>query len=103
MDGECAGEEFQGDCMKLPVILNNNYQIQDADGNLIAELWKNPKADEDGAKIVELLNEEYTEPTIGDEVMAAVEQVRSEGFEIAKKLSQSERMKEYWRKRKAQV
>lgn len=42
--------------MRLPVILNSNLQIQDQDGMIVAELWKNPFALTDGALIMGFLN-----------------------------------------------
>lgn len=110
--------------MKLPVMFNSNFQIQDKDGNIIAELWRNPHAQEDGPRMVDLLNN----PPIADFLpvpsVPEVEEVKGNGDVVHKpdtdvsinsdglvvripingnsgiKLSQSERMKAYWRKRR---
>lgn len=42
--------------MRLPVIFNSNFQIQDQDGVCVADLFKNPNAKKDGPALVEVIN-----------------------------------------------
>lgn len=57
MGGECEGAECGGgDHMRLPVIFNSNFQVQDQDGVTVADLWKNPNRIADGMDIVKQLN-----------------------------------------------
>ena len=53
--------------MRLPVLYNSNFQVQDQDGVIIADLFRNPNAEEDGKAIVFLLNQcrELEGPPLG--------------------------------------
>ena len=42
--------------MKLPVLYNSNFQIQDKEGVIVCDLFRNPKAEEDGARLAALIN-----------------------------------------------
>ena len=50
------GKVVGGFRMRLPVILNVNLQVQDQDGVVVCDLYRNPRAEEDGREIVRLLN-----------------------------------------------
>ena len=56
MEGYGACAEHGWDSMRLPVIYNSNFQVQDQDGVIICDLFRNPNAEEDGKKIMALLN-----------------------------------------------
>ena len=87
--------------MRLPVLYNSNFQIQDLDGIIICDLFRNPKAEEDGERICNLLNASV--PPSSGVIVPDVSNV-PELPDVTKngdvKKSQSERMKEYWRKKK---
>ena len=89
--------------MRLPVIYTTNYQIQDADGVIVADLFKNPKAEEDGVEIVKILNGVKGFMRAGMAPVGVL--ISSNGGEVAPAviLSRSDRMKLNWAKRKAKV
>lgn len=122
--------------MKLPVMFNSNFQIQDREGNVVADLFRNPNAVEDGKVIVRLLNqkEEVVSVPILEEVIK--EPISALGFPVGEKEETSvnvpnlkfegdngltepcvrhkrskaetrrivsEKMREYWRKKKLEA
>ncbi len=83
-------------------MLNVNCQIQDAEGSLVADLWKNGNGWADGKTIVSLLNQRgLGEVVVVPEAsLTATEVVENLVGKKTKSQLTSERMKEYWRKKR---
>ena len=93
--------------MKLPVIYNSNFQVQDQDGVIICDLFRNPNAEEDGRAIVAMLNQGgHKAVEIHDVASIAipgttVQQKSTESNGNRHKMTQSERMKAMWAAKRA--